>query len=157
MSLAVSRKSVTTVLKESLDNNKEAINFEKEIFKMCERLSKEYEDDTIEEIYDKYAFEKTGDILNANGEEERNRVMKDIKNNVLDWESAPYKEFREKREKENEQLIKGVETVISDYKCKNKECGSRRCIQSLVQTRSGDEGFTVFVTCLDCGKKGSFD
>jgi len=158
MSLSVSRKSVTTVLKKHLGNDSEAVNLEKEIYKMCQRLSKgEYEDNTVEEIYDKYAYEKVGDIINADGEEERNKVANDIKNEVLDWNSAPYKEFRERREEENKQVAEGLDTGKSDYQCKNKECGSRECIQTMMQTRSGDEGFTVFVTCLKCGRKGRFD
>lgn len=158
MSLSNSRKSVTTVLKKHLGNDKEAVNFEKDIYKMCQRLSKgEYDENTVEEIYEKYAYEKVGDIINSDGEEELNNIINDIKNLVLDWNSAPYKEFRERREEENKQVVQGVKTGKSDYQCKNKECGSREVIQTMMQTRSGDEGYTVFVTCLKCGRKDRFD
>jgi len=36
-------------------------------------------------------------------------------------------------------------------KCRNRSCSSRRIQRRFVQTRSGDEGFTVFFTCVDCG------
>ena len=158
MSLSKSRKSVTTVLKKHLGDEKEAVKLEKEIYKMCQRLSEtEYEDNTVEEVYDKYAYEKVGDIINADGEEEINNVINDIKKDIIDWESAPYKEFRERRDEENKQIVQGIKTVKSDYKCKNKECGSRECIQVPMQTRSGDEGTTIFITCLKCGRKGRID
>ena len=157
MSLSKSRKAVTTILKKHLGNVKEAASLEKEIYKMCQRLSKtEYEGNTVEEIYEKYAYEKVGDIINAE-EEEINNILKDIKNDILDWNSTPYKKLREKREEENKQVVQGIKTEKSDYKCKNKDCGSRESIQTMSQTRSGDEGFTVFITCLKCGRKGRID
>ena len=88
MSLSKSRKAVTTILKKHLGNVKEAASLEKEIYKMCQRLSKtEYEGNTVEEIYEKYAYEKVGDIINAE-EEEINNILKDIKNDILDWNST---------------------------------------------------------------------
>ena len=37
--------------------------------------------------------------------------------------------------------------------CKNRSCKSKRILRAFAQTRSGDEGFTVFFTCTDCGHK----
>jgi DNA-directed RNA polymerase subunit M/transcription elongation factor TFIIS len=35
--------------------------------------------------------------------------------------------------------------------CKNQRCRSRKIMRQFVQTRSGDEGMTVFYSCVDCG------
>ena len=158
MSLSSSRKAILSVLKKNLNDNNQATNFEKEIYKMCQRLSKdEFEGESVEDIYNKYAFEKIGDIISADGKEELDKILNDIKNEVIDWNSAPYDEFRKRRDEENEQVIQGLKTEKSDYQCKAKNCGSRECIQTLLQTRSGDEGFSIFVTCLKCGRKARFD
>ena len=62
MSLSSSRKAILSVLKKNLNDNNQATNFEKEIYKMCQRLSKdEFEGESVEDIYNKYAFEKIGD------------------------------------------------------------------------------------------------
>lgn len=38
------------------------------------------------------------------------------------------------------------------YPCNNPVCLSKNTISRSEQTRSGDEGATIFVTCLDCGR-----
>ena len=154
-SMTSSRKSVVAALKGKLDTIT-ATNFEKEIYKMCQRLSDET-DEPLEDIYNQYAYEKVGDIMVADGDEEMDKVRQDIKNDVLDWDSAPYKDFRERRDEDNTNAIQGIVTEVSDYKCKAKDCQSRECIQTQLQTRSGDEGFTTFVTCMKCGKRYRVD
>lgn len=37
------------------------------------------------------------------------------------------------------------------YRC--KKCKSRECHYYELQTRSGDEPMTIFITCLDCGNR----
>lgn len=148
MSLKKSRQSITRTLQSKLDE-KSALHFENEIYKMCLYLSKEY-DDTLEDIYNKFAYEKVGDIMNADGEEDRNGVLNDIKNGILGWKSAPYKEFRRKLEKDNSEIAKSISIEEGDLPCRNAKCGSKRCISYLSQDRSGDEGMTQHVICVDC-------
>jgi len=155
MTLEVSRKSITSVLKKKLDD-KEAVDFEKEIYKMCQRLLEEY-DESIEDIYNKYAYEKTGDLMQAKGKEEREKIRQDIKGDVRDWDSTPFEGFRKKRDAENLLIVRGIETEKSDYKCKAKGCGSRNIIQQQIQTRSADEPASLFIRCLKCGRQDRID
>jgi DNA-directed RNA polymerase subunit M/transcription elongation factor TFIIS len=41
--------------------------------------------------------------------------------------------------------------VTEMFRC--SKCGKRKCTFYTMQTRSADEGETVFVNCLNCGKK----
>jgi DNA-directed RNA polymerase subunit M/transcription elongation factor TFIIS len=41
--------------------------------------------------------------------------------------------------------------VTDMFRC--SKCGKRQCTFYTMQTRSADEGETVFVSCLNCGKK----
>jgi DNA-directed RNA polymerase subunit M/transcription elongation factor TFIIS len=47
-------------------------------------------------------------------------------------------------------ITQEVEIVQGLYKCKN--CRSSNTIAMPKQTRSADEGFTLFITCRDCGQ-----
>ena len=44
-----------------------------------------------------------------------------------------------------------MEASTDMYTC--KKCKSKRCTYYEMQTRSADEPATVFITCLDCGKR----
>ena len=44
-----------------------------------------------------------------------------------------------------------IEASTDMYTC--KKCKSKRCTYYEMQTRSADEPATVFITCLDCGKR----
>lgn len=45
-------------------------------------------------------------------------------------------------------------TFTDEYKC--SKCKQKKCSTYELQTRSSDEPATVFVTCLNCGKKWHF-
>jgi len=44
-----------------------------------------------------------------------------------------------------------LQAATDMYTC--KKCRSKKCTYYEMQTRSADEPATVFVTCLDCGKR----
>ena len=43
------------------------------------------------------------------------------------------------------------EAMTDQFKC--GRCKSRKCIYYELQTRSADEGMTIFITCLNCGNR----
>lgn len=69
------------------------------------------------------------------------------------WNSlAYYDTYRTQRQKEDLTWIMD-DTAVEEgsYTCANKACKSKRCYVWTEQNRSGDEGFTVHVTCSICG------
>lgn len=60
-------------------------------------------------------------------------------------------EENEKRNKIIDESIKGSAT--DKFKCPNRQCRARKAIYTEVQTRSADEPMTIFITCLECGKR----
>ena len=44
-----------------------------------------------------------------------------------------------------------AEAMTDQFKC--GRCKSRKCVYYEMQTRSADEGMTVFITCLNCGNR----
>ena len=60
-------------------------------------------------------------------------------------------EENEKRTKIIDESIKASAT--DKYMCPNRHCKARKAIYTQVQTRSADEPMTIFLTCLECGKR----
>lgn len=64
-----------------------------------------------------------------------------------------WKQLLDLKMKRDASTAKGelVEASTDMYTC--KKCKSKRCTYYEMQTRSADEPATVFITCLDCGKR----
>ena len=155
MAFSSSRTSITDILKEKL-GEEDAVIFEKEIYEMCVRLSEETED-PLEALYEHFSYEKVGDIMSTTSGAELDKVLQDIQSDVLGWDSSIYENFRKRMDADNSMLTRNLVTEVSIHKCKSKDCGSRECIQTSLQTRSGDEPATIFVTCMKCGQRNRLD
>lgn len=153
--LPPARQAVVEALKTKL-GPKSSANFEERIWKMCDLLREEYVEDT-DEIYGKYAYEKVGCILAADGRDGRAAVLRDIKNVVLDWDSCNYDEFRRRRDLDNAQIAEGVKVEKGEFKCRKRECNSNECFFYQQQDRSGDEGMTTYVVCTKCSTRYRFN
>jgi transcription elongation factor S-II len=69
-------------------------------------------------------------------------------------EFAPEKwsELIDKKTKRDDSKFKEVQQSSTNlYAC--KKCGSRNCSYYELQIRSADEPATIFLTCIDCGKR----
>jgi len=134
---------------------KTATNYEKQIWRMCQRIAKEKECCT-QDIYADIALEKVSQLLSAPNKEKRGEIFENIKKNTTGWDSIVYNDFREKQAMSIAEIINGVELEPSELPCKNKNCKSDRTYYYQRQTRSADEGSTNYVVCSKCGSRYRF-
>jgi transcription elongation factor S-II len=63
------------------------------------------------------------------------------------WE----KMLEDKKIKDENRYTPKIEASTDNFTC--WKCKSKKCTYYQLQTRSGDEPMTTFVTCLDCGQR----
>lgn len=151
MSLAI-RKNVTSAML-SLFGKRQAQEYENLIFNTCKKLCKEY-DQSLEEVYPKYAYQKVGLLAQTENVEE---VVNDISRGSLGWESSSYNPIREKIKKANEDYTVGVKIEKGEFACRNRDCRSKECYYWSQQDRSSDEGQSTYVMCTKCGTRYRFN
>ena len=63
-----------------------------------------------------------------------------------------WKELNDEKYKRDKVLYEVDECAATDlYKC--NRCKKRKCTYFELQTRSADESMTIYITCLNCGKR----
>ncbi len=139
------RRAVTKTLEKKYP--KKASSYEKEIYKMCKYLSENVYDESTDEIYNYYAYEKVGQLMTGS----LKNVLEDIKECRVGSESYFHRKFFEV-ETDDEPMIKkgGV------YPCRNRKCRSSKTKETTIrccQRKSSDEGMSVIVTCRVCKKE----
>ena len=86
---------------------------------------------------------------------EKKMGVYDPKDSKTGWNRKIYDHLREELTAEKERTFRKPKIVEGQYTCKNliggKRCNSKKCSLYTLQTRSGDEGQTTFITCMDCG------
>ena len=78
------------------------------------------------------------------------QILTRIENCKLGFESEMYNENREQIDFQyntdaNSEVVDGILTC--------HKCGNQKIVSYTVQTRSMDEGFTLFASCIKCGNK----
>ena len=73
-----------------------------------------------------------------------------IKEDRVEWKLDIFKDDIEEEQVEMDFIDHPFESVDSILECK---CGSKKVLSFAKQTRSCDEGTTVFAKCLDCKRK----
>ena len=59
--------------------------------------------------------------------------------------------IEEKKIRDENKYTPKLEASTDNFTC--RKCNSKKCSYYQLQTRSGDEPMTTFVTCLDCGSR----
>lgn len=152
MSLKKLRQIAKNILIEKFDE-KRGEGYEKAIYEMCVKMTKEYED-PIEEIYKKCSYEKVGQLTSTKTIKERNEIFNDMKECKLDWDSSVFKDLKKKLVAAQIDIVVGVKTKEGQFMC--FKCGSKKCTYYQLQTRSADEPMTTFVTCSQCFNRWKF-
>ena len=62
-----------------------------------------------------------------------------------------WKRMMDEKYNKDKYLFEEVQAMTDQFKC--GRCKSRKCTYYELQTRSADEGMTIFVTCLNCGRR----
>ena len=62
-----------------------------------------------------------------------------------------WKRMMDEKYNKDKYLFEEVQAMTDQFKC--GRCKSRKCTYYELQTRSADEPTTIFVTCLNCGKR----
>jgi DNA-directed RNA polymerase subunit M/transcription elongation factor TFIIS len=79
--------------------------------------------------------------------QQRHLVYKEFKNNVNVFDSFIFNEYKNDTSYEKQK----VEIKEGEFQC--KKCHNKKCTYFLLQTRAADEGFTTFITCINCGDR----
>lgn len=134
------RKSVVETLSGKL-GQKNAEMYEKNIYSTCLKFSLDYS---------RCSYHILGCLMTLENKEDRQKLLKNIKEGTLDWDMFVYDDIREKlkgKEPPEIEIEQGV------FLCRKSECGSNKTKHWQSQTRSGDEGMTTFVYCTVCGTR----
>ena len=95
-------------------------------------------------------------MILQNGTLKDSEILKFIKENKIGWNSPTFETIKNRREEEDQFLIKPFEVEEGIEEC--RYCGSRRTYSWSKQTRSADEPMTTFVKCANtkCGKSWKY-
>lgn len=151
------RKAIVNALQRNL-KQKSAENYEKQIYRMCKRVIKDDPDGntSIDMLYAKIAYEKVGQLILCEDRSEREKILADIKNQCIGFESSVNDDFRRKQKKECSFTAKGPKVEKGEFPCRNSKCRSKECFFYTLQTRSLDEPASIFVTCIKCKTRYKF-
>ena len=146
----MSRKIIIEELKNlyfiDAENNSKQI--ENKIFKFIKENYK-----NIDEDYGNIAYEIIGELKEMKSLEEMHTFLDKKITNIYNYPS--YKALNNKRDIDIDRIVNPPNVQEGVYEC--SKCKSKKTYLFQLQTRSGDEGFTTYVTCVNCGNKWKFN
>ncbi len=101
--------------------------------------------------------------LHPNSPLKNERLLERVRAHEIKLEDLPHltaqelfpenwKELADRQAIREQKLLEGNKGMATDrYKC--GRCGKRECSYYEMQTRSADEPMTIFINCLNCGKR----
>jgi len=156
------RENIRIKLETLIQNKTISINLEKGIFNYTikeansKKIVKKWENSCFAQLYiDRlrsiYVNLKNEDLLNQ-------VVSKEISPQTLafmthqEFQPEKWQSMIDKKVKRDlTKFTNNIEASTDMFTC--KKCKSNRCTYYELQTRSADEPSTIFITCLDCGKR----
>jgi DNA-directed RNA polymerase subunit M/transcription elongation factor TFIIS len=107
--------------------------------------------DELEEIYKENIYQVVGDILKT--DIQMKNIAKNIKQGKVGWNHRSYNKIRILQDEQDDYLICPFDVEEGVNEC--GKCGSKRVISFDKQTRSCDEGTSVYCTCIKpgCGNR----
>jgi transcription elongation factor S-II len=146
----------------------EVIELEKAIFKVVFDLAiknfipRNWKIQTFKELYKQVARTVLWNT-HPDSPVKNSRLIERIKDGEFALEAIPsmssyelypehWKELADRQLIREQKILEGDKSRATDqYKC--HRCGKRECTYYELQTRSADEPMTIFITCLNCGKR----
>jgi len=149
-----------------LNDNERAKEIEQSIYEYSKKISKKrnilplWSNDVFKKIYlsksislfsniDKHSYINNKSLINKINEEKINLTnIAFMSYQELFPEHS--KEFLDEKFKREKLMYEEKQESMTDqFKC--GRCKQRKCTYYELQTRSADEGMTIFITCLNCG------
>jgi DNA-directed RNA polymerase subunit M/transcription elongation factor TFIIS len=143
------QRAISTKTLAKFFDEKKAKTFENAIYCASEKLCQK--DEHLKDAYSKFSYQKIGELVNF--PKQTDQIMCDIDKCIKGWESCVFIEFREREDKERNAQTQPPEISEGEYQCKSKICRSKKCYYFTMQTRSSDEGSTIYVVCSKCGER----
>ena len=129
-------------LKKCLKNSKNIILFEQQIYDYIQK------NDFSDEKYFEIIYNICGDILSK--KKSLKTIFNEIKLCKFSFDASNFDEIRKENQEQDDFIENPFEVSEGVLQCK---CGSNRTISYPLQTRSGDEKTSVYICCVQCGKK----
>ncbi len=162
------RLSIIDLFTKLIEDKEKSIVIENSIFKKsCElsidrKIMKKWDNPIFKKIY----VNKARSIyinIHPNSYIKNTAIIKKIKDGKIDLDNIAFmspfqlypehwKQFLDEKYKREKVMYEDMEEAMTDqFKC--GRCKSRKCTYYELQTRSADEGMTIFITCLNCGNR----
>lgn len=114
------------------------------------------------DLFDKYISEKVEEndpetyyqVAGLLMTTEMKKVLGEVKEGKIGWESSTFKEVAENLNEYDQYLKNPFEVAEGVSEC--KKCGSKKTWSIQKQTRSSDEPMTTFTRCVQCGHQWSY-
>ena len=100
-----------------------------------------------EDLLDQILFELCVDL---NAKKSIKECYKKLVSGAYAYGEKAFEKFRISQQEQDDFVTSPAEVEEGVLECK---CGSKRTISFTLQTRSGDEGTSVWARCVECGNK----
>lgn len=146
------RETGRDALGDYLTKENNILILEKEVYTCaCQNIGENASEDELINEYNAILYDVIGDLIDK---KKLVDIVSALKEGQIGWDHPMYDTVKEKLSEQDNFAENPVEIVEGMETC--RECGSKRVYSFSKQTRSADEGFNTFCTCMGCGSKWSY-